>query len=204
MTLNIPPWWFLMVSVAAKTIPTATMTLTNSTLNYEAQGGNNFEVGDAGNNPVNAVFNQYNSTVNMNANQWFVGNSTNAVATYNVSSGTINVHDWVVIGRNGATGTMNMTGGTINKNNSSFITASGNAAVGTFNMSAGTINDTGEYWLAEHAGDIGTNNISGTAQLNLHNWKSLGRGGLEVVNFPLRTIPNSNHLPPSYISYCNH
>src|SRR5260370_9620025 len=115
------------------------MSLTISTLNYEAQGGNNFEVGDAGNNTVNAVFNQYNSTVNMNANQFFVGNSTNAVATYNLTSGTINVHDWVVIGRNGATGTMNMTGGTINKDNSSLFITHECASDRIIHMSDGTL-----------------------------------------------------------------
>src|SRR5260370_15814887 len=115
------------------------MSLTISTLNYEAQGGNNFEVGDAGNNTVNAVFNQYNSTVNMNANQFFVGNSTNAVATYNLTSGTINVHDWVVIGRNGATGTMNMTGGTINKGNCCLFFTCGSEDVRTLHLKAGII-----------------------------------------------------------------
>jgi autotransporter-associated beta strand protein len=165
----------------------ATMTLTNSTLEYEANG-NNFEVGDAGANPVNAVFNQNGGLVDVRAGQMFIGNGNNVTggsATYNMNGGTINQHDWWVTGRNGAIGTFNMTNGTLNHNGQPFITGSagvGVASVGTFNMSGGTFTCNQEIWLAENAGNIGTNNFSGTAQVNLNNWVSLGRGGLGVMN----------------------
>jgi autotransporter-associated beta strand protein len=117
----------------------------------------------------------------VNVGQLFVGE--NGTGTYSLSStGSMNFSDWVVIGRDGGTGTFNMTGGTMTKNNSAWITASAGNAVGTFNMSGGTFTDNGEIWLAEHAGDIGTNNISGTADLELHNWMSLGRQGFGVLN----------------------
>jgi autotransporter-associated beta strand protein len=164
----------------------ATMTLTNSTLNYEGQG-NNFEVGDNGGDPVNAVFNQNGGLVDVKAGQMFIGNGNNVTggnATYNMNGGTINQHDWWVTGRNGSTGTFNMTGGTLNHDGQPFITSSGGGVgtVGTFNMSNGTLNCNQELWVAENAGNVGTNNFSGTAQINLNNWVSLGRNGLGVMN----------------------
>jgi autotransporter-associated beta strand protein len=167
----------------------ATMTVTNSTINSD--GGDAFYVGDNNGNPTTAVFNQNGSTVNLNGNQFFVGNNANATATYNLSSGTINVHDWVVIGRNGANGTLNMTGGTINHTANAFITSSANNSVGTLNLSGGTLNAS-QYWLSEHPGDIGTNNISGTAQLTVSSDFKLGDGGLGVVNFTGGTIHKTN------------
>jgi autotransporter-associated beta strand protein len=167
----------------------ATMTVTNSTINSD--GADAFYVGDNNGNPTTAVFNQNGSTVNLNLNQFFVGNNANATATYNLSSGTINVHDWVVIGRNGANGTLNMTGGTINHTPNAFITSSANNSVGTLNLSGGTLNAS-QYWLSEHPGDIGTNNISGTAQLNVSSDFKLGDGGLGVVNFTSGTIHKTN------------
>lgn len=165
-----------------------TMTITNSTINYEAQDGNNFEVGDNGANPVNAVFNQNGGLVNLIGGQMFIGNGNNVTggnATYNMNGGTLNEHDWWVTGRNGSTGTFNLNAGTINKDGNPFITSSagaGVATVGTFNMTNGVLNCNAELWVAENSGNIGTNNFGGTAQINLNNWVSLGRGGLGVMN----------------------
>ena len=165
----------------------ATFTMTNSTLEYEGQDGNNFEVGDNGANSVNAVFNQNGGLVDVKAGQMFIGNGNNVTggtATYNLNGGTINEHDWWVTGRNGSTGTFNMINGTLNKDGNPFITSSGAGAgtVGTFNMSNGVFTCNAELWVAENGGNIGTNNFSGTAHINLNNWVSLGRGGLGVMN----------------------
>ncbi len=64
----------------------------------------------------------------------------------------------------------------------------GAASVGFLDQSAGTINCSSEYWVAENTATVGTNNIRGTAVLNVANWVSLGRGGHAVVNFSGGTI----------------
>ncbi len=186
ITLTNTTLWVRNNLVVGQTNGTSTMTLTNSTLNFEGQQ-NAFEVGDAGGNPVNAVFNQQGSTVNLPSGnqQLFVGNNTNSTATYNMNGGTINVHNWVVIGRNGATGTFNMTGGTINHDGNAFIISSANNSVGTLNQSGGTLNAVGGagYWLSEHPGDIATNNITGSNTLLVVSSDfKLGDGGQGVVN----------------------
>lgn len=117
-----------------------------------------------------------------------VGNG-GAVGTFNIFGGTLNINSWFVTGRAGSVGcALNLSGGTINKNNNgAFIIASGagnNGIVnsGTFNISGGTVNSAGEFWIAENNLTTGTNNISGTASMNIHNWVTVGRGGLGVVN----------------------
>ena len=199
MTLTNTTLWVRNNFFVGQTNGTATMTLTNSTLNFEGQSSA-FEIGDAGGYPVNAVFNQTNSTVNIitGNQQLYVGNNANATATYNLSGGALNVHNWVVIGRDGATGTFNMTGGTVFNDQNSFITASANNSVGTLNMSAGTITDNAHWWLSEHGGDISTNNISGTSQLIVQNDFRLGYGGFGVLNLTNtavihKTNPNNNY-----------
>src|SRR4029077_18697845 len=102
----------------------------------------------------------------------------------------IDIQSWSVIGRNGGQGVFNMTGGTINKfnNGGNFVigSASGDnslaGTIGTLNQSSGTINCSSEYWLAENSLTTATNTISGNAVLNIHNWLSIGRGGLGVIN----------------------
>ncbi len=175
---------------------TATLLLYNSTL-FHRGNGNAFDIGDNNNLPCSGVVTQNNSTLNLDGELW-VGQTSNSVSSYTLNSGTINLHNWLAIGRAGANGTFTMNGGTFNKDgNGNFITGTGAgnnalAAVGTFNMSAGTINDSSEYWIAEGTASIGTNNISGTAVLNLNNWVSIGRGGLGVVNFSGGTINRAN------------
>jgi autotransporter-associated beta strand protein len=130
-------------------------------------------------------------------NQLWVAQGPTAHGTYNLSDGVINANDWMVIGRAGGIGTFNMTGGTFNKaNGGNFIIGSGagdntTTGFGTFNQSGGTINDANEYWLAENTLTKATNNISGTAVLNLNSWLSIGRGGLAVINFFGGTINKS-------------
>lgn len=171
---------------------TATLIITNSTL-FHRGNGNAFDIGDNNGNPCSGVIIQDASTLNLDGELW-VGQTANGVGSYTLNSGTINLHNWLAIGRAAGAGTFNMTGGTFNKDgNGNFITGTGAgnnalAGVGTFNMSGGTINNSSEYWLAEGTASIGTNNISGTAVLNLNNWVSIGRGGLGVVNFSGGTI----------------
>ena len=110
---------------------------------------------------------------------------------YNLHGGVVNSTGWFVIGRAGGSGTMIMDGGILNHTSDgqpAFIVGSGAgnnglASVGILNHSAGTINCTSEYWVGENTLAVGTNNISGSAVVNVDNWVSLGRGGQAVVNF---------------------
>ena len=172
---------------------TATLVLNNSTL-FHRGNGNAFDIGDNNNGlPCTGVVVQNSSTFNADGEIW-VGQTTNGIGSYTLNSGTINLHNWLAIGRAGGSGTFTMTGGTFNKDgNGNFVIATGagdnaRSGYGTFNHSGGTINDSSEYWLAENTPAAGTNNISGTAVLNLNNWMSIGRGGLGVINFSGGTI----------------
>ena len=163
---------------------------------FNASSGN-VHISDGGWNGTAArtgVINQTGGTFNVN-NEMDDGNSTDGNGVYNLSGGTLNAQTWLAVGRHDATGVFNMTGGIINKNGggAAFIAGTGAGdnslhSVGTINQSGGTINCTSEYWIAENTGTLGTNNISGTAVLNLSNWLSIGRGGLGVINFSGGTI----------------
>src|ERR1035437_2153947 len=178
---------------------TATLTMSgNSILTVDA---NNFAVGDStAGGPCSGVFIQNGGTLASAAELW-VGNGVNGLGNYSFSSGTINFNNWLAVGRAGGQGIFNMTGGTINKaGGGNFVigTGAGNnslSSVGTFNQSAGTINNSSEYWLAENTGTEATNNISGTAVLNLTNWMSIGRGGHGVINFSGGSINKSTSQP---------
>lgn len=174
---------------------TATLTLnSNATLNSL---GSPMAVADGGGLPCNGVLVQNSGTLNLTGELW-VGQNTSGTGSYTLSSGTVNSHNWFTLGRFDGKGTMTMTGGTINKDGSSggtaaFVigTGAGNNtkhSVGVFNFSGGTITSASEMWLAENTGTEGTNNMSGTAVLNLNNWMSIGRGGHGVFNFSGGTI----------------
>ena len=170
---------------------TATLTIkSNATLNAL---GSPMALGDGGGSPSSGVVIHNAGTLNSSGEIW-IGQGVSGLGNYTFTSGALNLHNWLAIGRAGGNGTFNMTGGIFNKDgNGNFVTGTGAgnnalAAVGTLNISAGTINNSSEYWLAEGTASIGTNNISGTAVLNLNNWVSIGRGGLGVVNFSGGTI----------------
>jgi autotransporter-associated beta strand protein len=157
------------------------------------------------------VVNQVGGTVNSSSECW-VGDGadggTGALGIYNLSGGTLTVNNWFGIGRDGSSGVFNMTGGALNKgvngdmvigrggSSGKFIMTGGtftkdnvnplivgqSQGVGELDQSGGTITTTGEYWLSLDNGTIATNNISGTAQMTVHNWVTVGRQGLGVVN----------------------
>jgi len=158
------------------------------------------------------VVNQVNGTVNCQSECW-VGDGGNpahdSLGIYNLSGGSLNLGSWFGVGRDGSTGIFNMTGGTLNKasggdmvigrgGSAGTFTLSGGTinkdagnpiiigqggGTGEFDQSGGTINNSAEYWVGVDNGTFATNNISGSAFLNLSNWLSLGRGGNAVVNF---------------------
>jgi autotransporter-associated beta strand protein len=157
------------------------------------------------------VVNQVNGTINCQSECW-VGDAGGAgngsLGIYNLSGGALNLGSWFGVGRDGSTGIFNITGGTLYKaGNGDMVigrggsygtfTVSGGAitkdagnpiivgqgqGVGEFDISGGTVNSDAEYWLGVDNGTIATNNISGTAQMNIHNWVTIGRNGLGVVN----------------------
>jgi autotransporter-associated beta strand protein/T5SS/PEP-CTERM-associated repeat protein len=147
---------------------------------------------------VTDIVTQVNGLIDITGELW-VGNV--GAGIYNFSGGTINANNWLVTGRSGGTGTFNMTGGTINKNGGgsfAISTRTGGPSVGTFNQSGGTINSSSEYWIGQgdssSAGAIATNNVSGTAVMNLTNWLAVGReGGVGVLNISGGTITKTGN-----------
>ncbi|MBW8864812.1 MAG: autotransporter-associated beta strand repeat-containing protein, partial [Verrucomicrobia bacterium] len=156
------------------------------------ENGSPLVVADGGNSPCSGIVTQNGGTLNLSGELW-VGQNTSGSGSYTISAGTVASHSWLAIGRFDSTGVMNMTGGTMTKDGNPFITGTGAGnnskhSVGTFNFSGGTFTSASEMWIAENTGTEGTNNISGTAVLNLNNWMSIGRGGHGVLNFSGGTI----------------
>jgi len=131
-------------------------------------------------NSITDVLNQSGGALNIN-NQMFVGYIGNGV--YNLSGGTNTCNDWIVIGRTGGKGTLNVTGGVLNHASGgqpALVIASpdgANNSIGTFNFSSGTVNCNSEYWVGQGGTSIGTNNLSGSALLNVNSWVAIGRAG---------------------------
>ncbi len=134
-------------------------------------------------------------TINSSSEIWFgeAGNNNSRVGTGHLimHGGVINANNWFVLGRFGGKGDAIMDGGTINKGpngNIQFAVGTYNngtiGAVATFNQSGGTINCQSEYQVAtDNTLAIATNNIRGTAVLNVDNWLAVGRfGGFGVMN----------------------
>jgi fibronectin-binding autotransporter adhesin len=134
-------------------------------------------------------------TINSASEIWFgeAGNNISRVGTghFIMHGGTINANNWFVLGRFGGIGDAIMDGGTINKRgggNVQFGVGTYNSppigAVATFNQSGGTFNCENEYQIAtDNNLTIATNNISGTAVLNVGSWLAVGRfGGMGTLN----------------------
>ncbi|HEV2455262.1 MAG TPA: autotransporter-associated beta strand repeat-containing protein [Verrucomicrobiae bacterium] len=117
---------------------------------------------------------------NINNETWFgeQGGSGSGVGHFFMSGGTFNAHNWFVFGRNGGTGYGVMTGGTINfTGGGQFLVGGG--GIGSLFQSGGTINVNNQYLIPQsgNSTDVGTNILSGTAVLNVHDWLAVGRNG---------------------------
>ncbi|HEY4415953.1 MAG TPA: autotransporter-associated beta strand repeat-containing protein [Verrucomicrobiae bacterium] len=155
----------------------------------QSGGTNNCNNGLAIGNAATGVgiYNLTNGLLNVTG-EIDVGNG-GAVGTFNILNGTLNIGNWFTVGRDGSVGcAMTMSGGTINMSGGGNLvigTGAGDNTIannGTFNISGGTLNSADEFWIAENNNTTGTNNISGTATLNIHDWVTVGRGGLGVIN----------------------
>ena len=190
---------------------TSTFTMNGGTINKSGDYFAIINGGWNGNATRTGVFNQNDGTINCQSECW-VGDSGGAgngsVGTYNLAAGTLTLGSWFGVGRDGSTGFFHMTGGTLNKaasgdmvigrggSHGTFTMSGGTinrdagnpiifgqgGGVGEFDMSGGTLNSGSELWEGVDNGSIATNNISGTAQINNHNWVTIGRNGLGVVN----------------------
>lgn len=151
--------------------------------------------GWAGAGARTGVVNQVGGTVTI-APEVQIGQWAESTGIWNLHGGEVSSTGWFVIGRDGGNGTFNMDGGTFTHTSGgqpAFIVGSGagnnsRTSVGVLNHSGGTINCTSEYWVGENTLSVGTNNISGSAVVNIGNWMSIGRGGLGEVNFLGGTI----------------
>jgi autotransporter-associated beta strand protein len=172
---------------------TAVLEIDGGEFNAGVNGGNPFCVGDGdfGPSPVGTLI-MNGGTINTTHEMWFGQANSGRVGTghFIMHGGTINVNNWFVFGRFGAQGDGIMDGGTINKSSSGNIqigvgsTTGSIGAVATFNQSGGTINCLSEYQVSTDSTlTIATNNISGTAVLNVASWFAVGRaGGYGVLN----------------------
>lgn len=156
----------------------------NGTINCQSECW----IGDAGgtNSGALGIYNLSGGTLNVS--NWFGVGRDGPTAIFNMTGGTLhkgnggNGDGDMVIGRGGSHGTFTMSGGTINKDAGNPIIFGQGQGVAEFDMSGGALNSGAEFWLGVDNGTIATNNISGTAQLNIHNYVTIGRAGLGVVN----------------------
>jgi autotransporter-associated beta strand protein len=161
--------------------------------------GFNLAMGDADFGPDGSMpegtLEMLGGTINSASEIWFgeAGNNNSRVGTghFIMHGGTVNANNWFVLGRFGGIGDAIMDGGTINKGtggNVQFGVGTYNSppigAVATFNQSGGTFNCQSEYQIAtDNNLTIATNNISGTAVLNVGSWFAVGRfGGMGTLN----------------------
>ncbi|HSU55592.1 MAG TPA: autotransporter-associated beta strand repeat-containing protein, partial [Candidatus Dormibacteraeota bacterium] len=128
-----------------------------------------------------------------NGEVWFGngGNDINSRGTghFIMHGGTFNVNNWFVFGRFGAAGDGYMDGGVINKNNNGNVqigvgtmNSGSTAGQGYFTQLGGTFNCGSEYQVGTDATIAqATNDIGGTAILNVDNWFAVGRNGAHGV-----------------------
>lgn len=116
---------------------------------------------------------------NINNETWF-GENNGCTGYFFMNGGNFNPNNWFVFGRNsGSTGYGVMTGGTITfTGGGDFLIGGG--GVGALAQSGGTITAYNQYLIPQGNGGNtgrGTNTVSGTAVLNVHDWLAVGRGG---------------------------
>jgi fibronectin-binding autotransporter adhesin len=135
---------------------------------------------------------------NINNETWF-GEANSACTGYlMMSGGTINANNWFVFGRNGGVGFGTMTAGTINfTGGGQFLIGGG--GIGSLAQSGGTLNVHNQYLVPQSNGSgsgKGTNILSGTAVVNLHDWIAVGRnsgyGELDISGSATITRDNNN------------
>jgi autotransporter-associated beta strand protein/T5SS/PEP-CTERM-associated repeat protein len=207
-TVNVPNGRFFLCSAPGTT---ATFTMNGGTLNKAGDYFAIVNAGWNGQGARTGIVNQVNGTINCQSECWIGdtgGTNHDSLGVYNLSGGTLTLGSWFGVGRDGASGVFNMSGGTLNKagggdmvigrgGSSGLFTMTGGTlnkdpgnpiivgqggGVGQFNMSGGVLTSGAEYWLGLDSATLATNNISGTAQVNIHNWVTVGRNGLGVVN----------------------
>ncbi len=115
---------------------------------------------------------------NMNGNETWFGEALSGCTGYLfMNGGTFNANNWFVFGRNGGNGYGVVTGGTINfTGGGQFLVGGG--GIGSLIQSGGTINVFNQYLVPQSNGSgsgSGTNVLSGTAVLNVHDWLAVGR-----------------------------
>jgi autotransporter-associated beta strand protein len=137
-------------------------------------------------------------TVNNPQESWFGEEYGSSTGYFIMSGGVFNANNWFVLGRNGGVGYGVVSGGTINfTGGGQFLVGGGGN--GTLIQSGGTINVYNQYLVPQSGNtttDVGTNILSGTAVLNVHDWLAVGRnsgsGLLVVSNGASITRDNAN------------
>ena len=119
-------------------------------------------------------------TINNIGNETWFGEAYPAcIGYFYMNGGTFNANNWFVFGRNGGQGYGVMTAGTINFHGGGMFLVGG-GGVGSLAQSGGIINAYNQYLVPQSNGGgtgTGTNILSGTAVLNIHDWLAVGRNG---------------------------
>jgi fibronectin-binding autotransporter adhesin len=208
-TLNVPNGRLFLCSAPGTT---ATFTMNGGTINKSGDYFAIVNGGWNGTGARTGTVNQVNGTINCQSECWVGdgGNPDHSsLGIYNLSGGTLTLGSWFGVGRDGASGIFNMTGGILNKAAGGDMVIGRGGSSGTLTMSAGAINkDPGnpiiigqgggsaefdqsggtltsgaEYWVGVDNNTVNaTNDISGSAVVNIHNWVTVGRSGQGVVN----------------------
>jgi len=140
------------------------------------------------------TINQIGGTFNC-SDELRVGQSAFGSGYYNLTNGVLNAHNGLYVGNGGSFGQFTMVGGTINKDGGNPIKIGNGGGVAVFNQSAGTITSSSEYWIGENGGTLATNNISGSAAVNVSTYVTVGRAGTGVVNMSGGTFTQTGGNP---------
>ncbi|HEV2696147.1 MAG TPA: autotransporter-associated beta strand repeat-containing protein [Verrucomicrobiae bacterium] len=141
-----------------------------------------------------ATINQTGGTFTSSA-EMDMGQVATGSGYYNLSGGTLNSSGGLYIGNSGGFGQFTMTGGAINQSGGNPIKVGNGGGVAFLNQSGGTITSSSEYWVAENGGTVGSNNISGTAAVNVSTYVTVGRAGTGVVNMSGGTFTQTGGNP---------
>lgn len=143
------------------------------------------------------------AVTNVNNETWF-GEGNNCTGYLYMNGGVLRVNNWFVFGRGGGSGFGVMTNGTLTMTGGGQFLIGG-GGVGSLAQSGGAINVYDQYLVPQNNGSgagAGTNMLSGSAVLNVHDWLAVGRSGgygeLDISGNAVINRDDSNNNPSHF------